>query len=1670
MGDEYRAPLGAGPDASDRVAAPSFTPTPGQHLTPSGARARYDANVAAIRTLRTLDEKQRTATAEEQRMLAGWSSWGALPEVFDEAKTDWAAQRAELRVLLSDAEYLQARRTTLNAHYTDSAYVAAIWHAVTQLGFAGGRVLEPGCGSGTFLGLAPVTAELTGVELDTTTARIARALYPDAEVRAESFVDTRFSTGWFDLTVGNVPFADVALHDPVDNPNGHSIHNHFILKALRLTRPGGIVAVLTSHYTMDAGNPGARREMTGLADLVGAVRLPSGAHRRTAGTEAVTDLLILRRRDPGTSPADTKWDSVALREIDGTRVKVNAYFEAHPDHILGTLTVRHGMYGAETLHVTSDDLTHVATQLRDTLDEIVHDAAEQGMLLTPRTPEQVVEAGPALPMHEAWDGSIRASDDGTFQTMTADGPKSLAVPKSASSELRHLLKLRDAAAEQLALERATLDDTAEITAARGRLRDLWERYVTSYGPINRYTPTATGRTDPDTGEPVLARRTPTAPRLLRDDPFGPLVFALEIFDDDTQEATAAALLHRRVITPKTVKLGADTAVEAVQLSLDRDGRVDLPYIAGLLGEELTAARALLGRLVFDDPVTGELIHAPAYLSGSIRPQLDAARAAAASDPRFQINVEALEAALPDPLTPEEITARIGAVWISPSIHEQFLRELLNDRHLTVTNPLPAEWQVRGTMRFTVRASQEWGTERRPAPDLFEALASQSPIRVDDTYKDADGRQRSVFNPTETAAAQDKAQLLQERFEAWVWEDPERARALADEYNRRFNSIVLRDYTADGDYLTLPGMSDTFELRQHQRAAVARMIAEPAVGLFHEVGAGKTAEMVTGAMELKRMGMVSKVGVIVPNHMLEQFTREWLQIYPQARILAANTDTLTGDKRRVFVARAAANDWDAVILTRTAFQRLSMEPANQAAYMDHTIALLRDALDVAAGVDRMTLKRIEKRLANEEERYKRLLDMPRDPGVTFEATGIDYLIVDEMHDYKNLNTVSKIPDANIDGSMRATDMALKLDYLRRIHPHRVATVATATPIANSVTEAHVMQRYLRPDLLRDAGVEAFDAWAATFGETVTDVEMAPQGGGQFRVKTRFARFRNVPEMLRLWHTFADVKTAADLDLPAPLIHKRGDGQRLPETVVIDPNEAVLEYIRDLGDRADAVASRLVTPDVDNMLTISTDGRKAALDIRMVHPNADPIPAPLDDVADNIARLHHAHADNRYTDTRTGDPSPIPGALQLVFCDLGTPNPNRWNAYDELRALLVDRGVPNSGIRYIHEAKNDKEKARLFAAARDGKIAVLIGSTSRMGVGTNVQTRAIALHDIDCPWRPADVAQRHGRILRQGNQNAEVGIYQYVVQNTFAAYMWQAIERKSKFIGQVMRGRLDVREIDDLGNDSLSAAEAKALASGNPLLLERSVALNEVARLERLERAWRRNQGTLRATIDNATRQRHQADTDLAQLAAAIPRLVDLSGDNFRMVVADRAYGARKDAADAIAFWCRGRSLHYARPIVDDRAHGQLGTISDFCIHAATRSDLGRVYLHLDLEGIPGGTVRTPVDKALTGDLGLIRMLEHRLSSIDQLTARTQQARADAEMTLADAHRSLDAPFKHTDALTQTRARLAHLDEQLSGLAHQPMADTATVSTQAGERPDRAAPFTLPATATGRGLSR
>lgn len=1559
--------------------------------------------------------------------MARWSGWGAVPGVFDESQQAWQNTRTQLHELLSDEAYAAARRTTVNAHYTDPAYIGIMWDTLQRLGFDEGEVFEPGCGAGTFIGLAPDGARMTGIELDPTSARVAGALYPDATIRTESIADTRFPADHFDAAVGNVPFADIRLHDTRHNAGGHSLHNHAIIKSLALTRPGGLVAVLSSHHTLDAQNPAARREMNQLADLLGAVRLPSGAHRRAAGSEVLTDLMVFRRREPDQEPASTAWETVTEREVGGEGVRVNAYFDAHPEHVLGEMSVDHGMYGAQTLRVEAD-LARTPEQLRTALEGIVESAREQGLVGTPRQQEREVSREPVAQAPEGlWDGHLLDQGNEGFAVVHAGTAEPHQVPASQHVELRALLGLRDAARELLEHEAGTAEDTATTDDLRTDLRSRYDGYVQRYGPINWFQLRQTGRVNEDTGEPRMARVTPPVMRHLRTDPFAALVRGLESFDETTQHATPAALLHQRVVAPRAQVLGADTPAEALAVTLDMRGRVDLDDIADLLGQDTTSARQALGELVYHDPNRQELVPAPDYLSGNVREKLDAARAAAENDPDLAVNVTALERVQPEQLGADEIEARMGAAWIGVEDHRAFLVDILGDERLQIEHPGGAMWAVRGNSH-TLAATSEWGTERVPAPRIAEAVLEQKTI----TVTDDDGDGKRILNPRETTAAQEKAAEMQQRFAEWVWEDPTRADRLVDEYNRRFNSIVLRDYDQAGEQLSLPGLASTFTPRAHQRAAVARMISEPAVGLFHEVGAGKTAEMVMGATELQRLGMVRKPAVVVPNHMLEQFSREWLQLYPQARVLAASAHDLTGDKRRDFVARAATNDWDAVILTRSAFERIPVSTQTESRYIDQEVSALRDMLENSRNGQSLTVKRLEKQVMRAEEAMAKKLDTERDPGITFEATGIDYLVVDEMHDYKNLRTVSNIRDAAIDGSNRASDLHMKLDYLRERHGDRVVTAATATPIANSVTEAHVMQRYLRPDLLEHAGVADFDSWAATFGQTVTEMEMAPTGGGSYRQMTRFAKFQNVPEMLRMWHTFADVKTADDLALPKPAIRERDDGQRQAQTVLIDPSPEISDYVADLGERAERVRNRGVDPREDNMLKISTDGRKAALDLRLVTENAATADttSKLDVAADTIAAIWKDHRDNRYTEPETGEPSPTPGGLQLVFCDLGTPTEERWNAYDELRDELATRGVPADGVRFVHEAKNDTEKARLFAAARAGHVDVLVGSTAKMGVGTNVQARAVALHHIDCPWRPADIDQREGRALRQGNQNAEVGIYRYAVEGSFDSYSWQTVERKAKFIGQIMRGSLDVREMEDIADNALSFAEVKALASGDPLVLEKAEADNDLARLERLERAHGRNQSAIRVRIDRANEQLTAAETHLPQLEEAVAQSVSTKGDAFHATIAGNTYTDRTEAAAALRAW----SASHVPPTGARAGAHQLGTLADLGGHTITGrvepGSLGQpAHVLLSLDGVPRTESHTSLETMHADGLGLIRHLENKVADLPKTIDRTQTEREHATKELDQAHEAVAKPFKHADDLAAARDRVQDITARM-----------------------------------------
>ena len=1614
--------------------------------------------------LRTLQEQEREATAAEQQVLGRWTSWGALPKVFDEHDETHTELRGQLRGLLDEREWTAARRTVLNAHYTSPMYAQQIWCALEGLGFTGGEVLEPGCGAGVFMGVAPQSARVTGIELDPVTAQIAHALYPQHQVRAESFTDSPFPEGTFDAAIGNVPFADVRLLDPVHNPGrAHSMHNHFILKSLALTRPGGMVAVLTSHWTLDAHGATAREAMAQRADLISAVRLPTGAHRVVAGTEAVTDLLVFRVREPDRAPApDTSWLTTSMMNIPGVQpdspeaqIRINDWFNpdlshrpvAAPPVVLGQLRYGHGMYSHESLVVTATELDTLGQRLGAALDWDVAQARAADLVFTDPpatgrvTPSQVVAPVAGAPDIARFDGHITRDEHGDFHQVDTGVVIDVEVPKSAVAHLAGLLQLRDTATALLQAEASSSQDNPETDRLRRQLNLSYDGFVSRFGPINTVKVSESSRLD-KTGQPIVSRRFPAAMRIFRGDPHAAVVQGLEDYDEATGAAAKAPIFDRRVVAPVTIATTADTPQDAVAIVLDQVGHVELDQVAALLGVDPPQARSMLGELVYADPADPDrLIPAAAYLSGDVREALRTAQAHLGSNPDLAVNVAALAKVIPPDLGPGQIEAKLGAVWIPARDVQQFLTETLDDRSVRVINPQGSMWDVTGN-KHAQAATATWGTERMDALSMAERLMTQKRIVVEDTITDGYSERR-VINPVETEAAQAKAEQLADRFAGWVWEDPDRADRLVTDYNNRFNAVVLRSYRDDGARLTLPGLAAWFTPHEHQRSAVARMRAEPSVGLFHQVGAGKTAEMVMGAAELKRLGLVNKPAIVVPNHMLEQFTREWMMLYPRANILAAASDDLRGEGRRRFVGRVATGDWDGVIMTQGAFGSIGVGSDAFERYTSRELADLRKALTNVQGSDapRSTVKSLEKSIERAEQRLKAALGTRRDPGLTWEETGIDYLMVDELHMYKNLAIASNIPDVHTTGSQRAQDLDMKLMLLRERagSSGRVMTGATATPIANTMAEAYVMQRYLRPDLLEGAGVTNFDTWAATFGTQTTDLEMAPQGGG-WRMKTRFAKFQNLPELLRLWHVAADVKTSADLALNVPdLAARPSDGQRAPETVMVPPSAEMTQFMASLGERAELVKARAVPPEEDNMLAICSDGRKAALDLAMITGapvDLGGLPSKLDVAAARIHAIWVEHRDRVYPlSAENSQPHPTPGGLQIVFADLGTPNTDgRWSAYEALRDKLVQAGMAPGRVAFVHDANNDAKKARLFAACRSGGVDVLIGSTAKMGVGTNIQHRAVALHHLDCPWRPADVEQREGRILRQGNQNPQVRILRYATEKSFDAYMWQTVERKAKFIDQVMHGNLDRRDAADIDSSStLSFAEVKALAAGNPLLLRRTEAEADVAKLTRLETAHRREQSHRH---NQASQRGHQitrlTETTIPALERAIAARQATSGEKFAATINGQHLTDRAAAAAQL------RAALYPHMFKLDKFTRPELAITDaitlgghtFDAIAKTGTLGAEASLTLNIRGLPEASVGATLADLRGEGIGLISRLENRIHRLDQDLAQAHQALATARKEQTEATSKIGEPFPHAEQLRQARATLEQVTHELA----------------------------------------
>jgi N12 class adenine-specific DNA methylase len=1438
-------------EPSDTTAAPP--------VIASGEKSKAREIIAAIRTLQQIEAERRPATAEERQTLSRFGGFGAVAlSLFPDPVTGrykdatWQALGEELRTLLSREEYDSAKRTTFNAFYTSPTVIRAMYDALARLGVpAGALVLEPGCGPGRFLSHAPEGMRFIGVELDSISGRIAGALHPGADIRIESFRDTKLPEGSVDAVIGNPPFADVRL-----DYRGQklAVHDYFIAKSIDAAKPGGIVAVVTSHYTLDKQNASVREYLADRADFLGAIRLPSDAFKRE-GTSVVTDILFLRKRSAGESArhADPDWLASEPVAIEGTPVPVNRYFQNHPEMVLGTFSRKDRLYDATYSVVSNGDL---AAQLAAAIARLPRIQVTQSAAEKPNPPPAFT---PPPPERHIAEGSFFIADDKVMhqveggqgkpvvyggQTLRADGTMT-------GRRLAALVGLRDLARRVLQSQNEGWPEQHRQDARR-KLNLAYDRFVAAYGPINKtiFSEAADGS---------VIRRMPNIVKF-REDPDAMLVMALEDYDDVTGKATKAPIMLRDVVGKSPPVTSVASAEEGLLVSLDRTGVVDLPYIARLYGKPEEAVIAELGDLIYRDPETTSWQTADEYLSGNVRDKLAKAIAAGAA---YMCNAEALKAVQPEDILPGDIDANLGAPWIPESDIQSFAADLFGVAPSTVQIghlKRDAVWSVEAghAAEASVAATGDYGTPRANGTWLLDLALNLKTPCIYDRIEGANGEER-IVNQEATLAAREKQKLIKERFKSWVFADPDRTERLVRIYNDTYNN--LRPRLFDGSHLDFPGMSRGITLNPHQKDAVWRGMSSGNTLLAHAVGAGKTFTMAATGMKKKQAGLDRKPIYAVPNHMLEQFAREFQQLYPNARLLVATKDDLARDRRKLLVAKIAGGDWDGIIMTHSSFERIGMSKDFQERFLREQISEYEELLRDSAGgnTPRNIIKTIEKQKARREERLKDLLaEDKKDDGLVFDELGVDHVYIDESHYFKNLECPTKmerVAGVQTGGSERAFDLYMKARYLAEKHPGHGVTFATGTPISNTMVEMYTMQRFLDPEGLKSRGIEHFDGWAATFGEVVDTMEISPDGAS-LRPRSRFARFVNLPELQQMFRAFADVQTPEMLDLPKP----RLEGGK-PITVACPMSEEQARLQQELVDRYDRLRSQKVDPREDNALAITTDGRKLALDARLLSATAEDFPeSKINALAANAAATWQKTAGTRGT--------------QMIFCDMGV-NPTSWGfcVYDDIIGKLTARGIPRDQIAAIGDADSDAKKQSLFDRVRSGAVRILIGSTQKMGTGTNVQKRLVALHHLDAPWKPAEVEQRDGRILRQGNENPEVAIYRYVTEGSFDAYMWQALETKARFIGQVMTGDNAARSASDIGGQELSYAEVKAIASGNPAVLTLAEADAELQRLLILRKNHadeqylaRRNLRELPETIARLTKRTADLSADLARATA------------------------------------------------------------------------------------------------------------------------------------------------------------------------------------------------------------
>jgi len=1567
-----------------------------ENLGAGGEKTKYQYNVEAIRTLKQMEAENRLATPQEQEILSRYVGWGGISHAFDPDDPRWAKEYAELKELLTPAEYESAKSTVLNAHYTSPTVIQAIYHAVEQMDFVPGTVLEPSMGIGNFFGLLPeklAAAKLYGVELDDLTGRIAKQLYQKADITIDGFERTDHPDDFFDLAVGNVPFGSYQVHDKRYDRQNLMIHDYFITKTLDKVRPGGIVAFITTKGTMDKKNSKVREAFAQKADLLGAIRLPSNAFKANAGTEVTTDVLFFQKRDriPEKLP---EWVEIGQT---GDGVPLNRYFLDHPEMVLGTMTMGRGMYGNET-ETACEPIP--GADLSEQLAEAIQHIAPPNRELLEITAEQDGEELESIPA----DPSVRnfsytLSGDKLYFRENSRMTQAV-MGKVPAERVKGMIGIRDSARRLIDLQLAGADD-AEIQSEQAKLNRLYDAFTAKYGLLN------------SAGNKLAFEQ----------DSSYPLLCSLEIVNEEGKLTRKADMFTKRTIQTHRAVTSVDTAVEALTVSIGEKACVDLGYMASLMGgaEKIPQIVEDLKGIIFKDPASGPFdiedggTHwhqgwqtADAYLSGNVRRKLAAARAAAQENPQFAVNVEKLEQVQPKDLTASEISVRIGASWIAPKYYEQFMFELLHtpgylqDRRIKLQySPVTGEWNVQGKSadsRDNVRVYATYGTKRINAYEIFEQTLNQRDVRIFDT-KTVDGKEVRVLNEKQTAIAQQKQEAMCEAFKDWIFKDPVRREALCKRYNEQFNSIRPREY--DGSHIRFAGMNPEISLRTHQENAVARMLYGKNSLLAHCVGAGKTFEMIAAAMEGKRLGLNQKSLFVVPNHLTEQWGGDFLRLYPGAKVLVATKKDFEPARRKKFCARIATGDYDAVIIGHSQFEKIPLSPERQKAVIEGQIDEIVTAIAEAKAEDgeRYTIKQMEKTKKNLEVKLQKLADgKKKDSVVTFEELGVDRLFVDEAHGFKNLFLHTKM--RNVAGiaqtdAQKSSDMFAKCRYMDEITGGRGIVFATGTPVSNSMVELYTMMRYLQFDTLEQNGHRHFDAWAADFGEKVTAMELKPEGSG-FRSKTRFAKFYNLPELISIWKEAADIQTADMLNLPVPKAEYI--------TVTTEPSAFQQEMVAELGERAEAVRGGQVDPHIDNMLRITSDGRKLALDQRLQNPLLPDDPnSKVNACVNNIVQEWENSAEILGT--------------QLVFCDLSTPKGDgSFNVYDDIKAKLIARGVPEAEIAFIHDANTEVQKAELFAKVRRGQVRVLIGSTAKMGAGTNVQDRIVASHDLDCPWRPADLEQRAGRSLRQGNRNAAVKMFKYVTKGTFDAYNWGLVENKQKFIGQIMTSKSPARSAEDVDATALSYAEVKALATGDDRIREKMDLDVQVAKLKMLKANHTSQQYEMQ---DKALKYYPQkiAETKLLieALTADLPvvQTHPVKDDAFSMTVMGQTYTERKAAGEAIIKACM---------LMDDPEKTvDLGEFRGFPMQLKCDGSKFRVTMKQHLT----------YSAELSDDaVGNVTRVNNALESLAERLEAQKARLTTLESELTNAKEEADRPFPKEDELREKSARLNQLNRELS----------------------------------------